>query len=154
MYGMPANVPQHTRQTVLCVLCSFASLPQDATVLSALLQQNPLLSTLDLSGNACLPDRLMHAAALAASCSSLETLDLSGCQLLAPGAYVPDWCPGLIQLDVSDTATTDADVRAVAAGLPSLRHLALAGCRRVSAHTQSAKSSCVPVGVDIACYVQ
>jgi hypothetical protein len=102
-----------------------------------LLQQNSLLSRLDISDNSCLPDRLMHAAALAASCSSLETLDLSGCQLLAPGAYVPDWCPGLTHLNVSDTATTDADVRAIATGLPLLRHLALAGCRRVSTHSVS-----------------
>jgi hypothetical protein len=109
------------------VLCS-----QDTTVLSALLQQNPQIRTLDLEGNSGLPDRLMYAAAQAASCSSLKTLDLSGCQLLSPGAYVPDWCPGLTYLDISDTATTDAGVVPIAARLTALRRLALAGCRRVS----------------------
>lgn len=113
---------------------------QDFTVLAALLQQNPHLSVLDLGGNSCMPDRLLHAAVLAASCRHLKTLDLSGCELVRPGAYVPDAFPSLVCLDVSNTATTDADVQVLAEGLPLLQSLSIAGCRRVSEAVMS--SSC------------
>lgn len=105
---------------------------QENTVLATLLQQNPHLRVLDLAGNSCLPDRLLHAAVLAASCSKLSTLDLSGCELVRPGGYVPDAFPSLVRLDISGTATADADMQALTEGLPWLQHLALRGCRRVS----------------------
>lgn len=98
-----------------------------------LLQQNPRLRDLDLAGNSCLPDRLLHAASLAAACSGLRTLDLSGCELVAPGGYLTDAFPALQRLDISNTAVTDADVQALAAELAALESLALRGCRRVSA---------------------
>lgn len=98
-----------------------------------LLQQNPGLRDLDLAGNSCLPDRLLHAASLAAACSRLRTLDLSGCELVAPGGYLTDAFPALQRLDISNTAVTDADVQVLAAGLAALEGLALRGCRRVSA---------------------
>lgn len=102
-------------------------------MLAALLHQNAGLVHLNLAGNSGLPDRLLHAASLAASCSGLQTLDLSSCELLRPGAYVPDAFPALTWLDISNTAATDADVQAIATGLPQLQHLALRGCRRVRA---------------------
>jgi hypothetical protein len=105
---------------------------QDFTVLAALLQQNPHLSVLDLAGNSCMPDRLLHAAVLAASCTHLKTLDLSGCELVRPGAYVPYAFPSLLHVNVSNTATTDADVQALMEVLPLLQSLSIAGCRRVS----------------------
>lgn len=105
---------------------------QDFTVLAALLQQNPHLRLLDLAGNSCLPDRLLHAAALAASCSNLTSLSLCGCELVRPGRYLPGAFPALLQLDISHTATADADLQALAEGLPCLERLALQGCRRVS----------------------
>jgi hypothetical protein len=116
---------------LFCMLCLRLHL-QDDTVLSALLRQNSGLRTLNLVGNSNLPDRLLHAASLAASCSGLRTLDVSGCELVAPGRYLPHAFPALEHLNISNTATADADVRELAAGLPQLKSLALRSCRRVS----------------------
>lgn len=104
---------------------------QDFTVLAALLQQNPGLQDIDLAGNTCLPDRLLKAAVLAASCSHLRVLSLAGCEQVQPGSHLPEAFAELEHLDISNTGTTDADLQQLAAGLPHLKHLALRGCRRV-----------------------
>jgi hypothetical protein len=106
---------------------------QEETLLSKLLHHNPFLTHLDLSGNTRLPDRLLHCA-LTGSCAFLQTLNLSGCELLKPG-YVGTCCPGLRDLNVAGTAAGDDDVAQLSAGLSELTRLVLNGCRKVGAVT-------------------
>ncbi|WIA19783.1 hypothetical protein OEZ85_005695 [Tetradesmus obliquus] len=100
------------------------------TLLSQLLQRNHHLTHLDLSGNTRMPDRLLQWA-LTGHCAFLQTLNLSGCELLKPG-YVGGCCPGLRDLNLAGTAAGDAEVALLAAGLPDLTRLVLNGCRKVS----------------------
>jgi hypothetical protein len=104
---------------------------QEETLLSKLLHHNPFLTHLDLSGNTRLPDRLLHRA-LTGSCAFLQTLNLSGCELLKPG-YIGTCCPGLRDLNLAATAAGDGDVALLAAGMPDLTRLVLTGCRKVGA---------------------
>jgi hypothetical protein len=112
-------------RTNCCCCCCL----QEETLLSKLLQHNPFLTRLNLSGNTRLPDRLLHWG-LTGSCAFLQTLNLSGCELLNPG-YVGMCCPGLRDLNIAGTAAGDADVALLAAGLPELTRLVLSGCRQV-----------------------
>lgn len=105
---------------------------QDGCSLGILLQQNPSLQNLDLAGNTHLPHQLFSRAIQSASCSTLTSLTLSDCGSLAnPGRALAECFPGLQRLDLGSTATADADVRHLAAGLTRLRQLSLRGCRRV-----------------------
>jgi hypothetical protein len=77
-----------------------------------------------------MPDRLLHWSLNTSTCTFLQTLNLSGCELLKPG-YVGRCCPGLRDLNLAGTAAGDADVTLLAAGLPGLSRLVLNSCRKV-----------------------
>lgn len=96
-------------------------------MLAQLLPLNPQLAALDLSSNPGLPDRLAHPAFMGAA-TALTRLSLAGCARIAPGAYVALCCPGMADLDLSGTATTDADAEMLASCLPALRRLLLSRC--------------------------
>jgi hypothetical protein len=120
--------------TLLLLLCycrCCCCRAQEETLLSKLLHHNPFLMHLDLSSNTRLPDRLLQWA-LTGSCAFLQTLNLSGCELLKPG-YVGTCCPELRDLNIAGTAAGDDDVALVAAELPQLTRLVLTSCRKVGA---------------------
>eukprot|EP00775_Hariotina_reticulata_P005872 gene5872-6113_t len=92
------------------------------TLLSVLLEHNPQLTRLDLAGNSCLPSRCLQWA-LRGAHPSLRMLSLQGCQQLTLG---------LVSLDLADTSTNDADLRALAGCLSRLQWLSIKGCRQVA----------------------
>ncbi|OWZ24607.1 hypothetical protein PHMEG_000284 [Phytophthora megakarya] len=75
--------------------------------------------------------------ALAENCLVLQTLILSGCDMVSDVGM--DWlasgCNALIHLDISGCSTlTDLSMRAISEGMLQLRHLNIRHCVRVSDH--------------------
>jgi hypothetical protein len=117
-------------------------------VLGRLLANSPQLMDLDLSDLPRLPSHVLRAALEAAGAAQqsatpgsggdgggcgaplvrLRRLSLAGCERLQPPLELLAGCTQLVDLDVSGTAATDADVIMMSECLQLLRRLDVSGC--------------------------